>query len=91
LDHYTPEQCSTDLHCENGDQKNRFLAPRLERTIAGLQARKAAGVKLGRQAGDYTDALVKANDLIAAGSSVRQAAQQVGISNSTLLRLINAA
>lgn len=62
-----------------------------ERTIAGLQARKAAGVQLGPKRGNYTEQLARATALISTGSSVRQAAAQVGMSNSTLLRLLKAA
>jgi DNA invertase Pin-like site-specific DNA recombinase len=62
-----------------------------ERTKAGLQAKKDAGIKLGRKTGDYSAALEEAKALIASGTSIREAAKQSGLSNTTLLRLLNAA
>jgi len=62
-----------------------------ERTIAGLQARKAAGVKLGRKPGEHTEALLIARQLIASGESVRAAAKEAGLSSTTLLRLLRTA
>lgn len=62
-----------------------------ERTVAGLAARKAKGIKLGPKAGDYTEQLATANTLIGTGSSIRQAALEVGMNHSTLLRLLKAA
>jgi DNA invertase Pin-like site-specific DNA recombinase len=59
-----------------------------ERTIAGLQAKKAAGVKLGPKPGEYSEAVMRAKCLIQAGRSVRAASREVGMSNSTLLRLL---
>jgi DNA invertase Pin-like site-specific DNA recombinase len=63
-----------------------------ERTRAGLAARKAAGVKLGRpKLRDYDCAVEKAKALIAAGSTVYSAAKQVGMPPSSLLRRLNVA
>ncbi len=62
-----------------------------ERTKAGLKARKAAGVKLGAPVQDFSQQVEAAKQLIAGGASIRQAAKQAGLSNTTLLRLLKAA
>lgn len=62
-----------------------------ERTKAGLQAKRAAGVKLGRRAQDHGAVLAQAKQLVTEGLSVREAARRTGMTNSTLLRLLKAA
>jgi serine recombinase len=62
-----------------------------ERTKAGLAVRKQAGQKLGPTAGDYSEQLDAARQLLASGVSARTAAVRVGMSSTTLLRLLKVA
>jgi DNA invertase Pin-like site-specific DNA recombinase len=62
-----------------------------ERTIAGLQARKAAGVKLGPKNKNFDDQVEKAKALINDGESMRSAAKAVNMSSTTLARLLKTA
>jgi DNA invertase Pin-like site-specific DNA recombinase len=62
-----------------------------ERTKAGLAARRAAGVKLGRPSRDHSTELAQAKQLVAGGLSVREAARRTGMNNSTLLRMLKSA
>ena len=62
-----------------------------ERTKAGLQAKREAGVKLGRKVKQCDDEVVRAKELIAAGYSLKAASKEVGLSRGTLQRRIKAA
>jgi DNA invertase Pin-like site-specific DNA recombinase len=81
-------RCFMNILASLGQMEAELIS---ERTKAGLQARKEAGIKLGPKTLENTDAVNEAIALIAAGASVRNAAKQVGISNSTLLRRLNVA
>lgn len=62
-----------------------------ERTRAGLQARREAGIKLGRPVQDRAAELIQARELVSQGLSMRQAAKRTGLSISTLQRLLKTA
>lgn len=62
-----------------------------ERTRAGLAARKALGVKLGPKTKDFSESVERAKRMMSAGTSLRSAAKQVGMSQASLSRRLNAA
>lgn len=89
LDTSTPMgRAFANIICALGQAEAELIS---ERTKAGLEARRAAGVKLGRPVLDRTDTLEQARHLLDQGLSVRKTAKQIGVSNSTLLRLLKAA
>jgi DNA invertase Pin-like site-specific DNA recombinase len=63
-----------------------------ERTVAALQAKKAAGVILGRRREGGNDQDVeRAKALIESGCSLRTAAKEIGMNHSTLIRILKKA
>lgn len=57
-----------------------------ERTVAGLQAARARGARLGRPVTTTPDKIAAARALIASGSTVKAAAAAVNVSRTTLYR-----
>lgn len=57
-----------------------------ERTVAGLKAAQDRGVKVGRKLEATSERIEEAKRLIVAGSSVKAAAEAVGLAQSTLFR-----
>lgn len=62
----------------------------LERTSAGREVAKAAGVKFGRPAALSPAQVTHARELVAGGASIRKAAGIVGVHHKTLSRALEA-